>query len=105
MQATKKSTLQKLSPAGELISDGFMAAAKSHAAKAITDENQPNINKAAEISIKTSTVIIERYNVPRELRDSLLAMTAEILHLAHKEEVAKQDAGKTGSPIEPEKAA
>lgn len=91
MSVTKKSTMQQLSPTGELISDGFMAAAKSHAAKAITEGNQASVNKAAEISIKTSTVIIERYNLPRELRDSLLAMTAEILHLAHKEEVENQE--------------
>ncbi|WP_417623063.1 hypothetical protein [Parasphingorhabdus sp.] len=92
MSATKKSTLQQLSPTGELISDGFLSAAKSHAAKAIQDGVQPNINKATELLVKSTTVITERYNLPRDLRDALLSATAEVLKLAHREEVQKQEA-------------
>lgn len=92
MSVTKKSTLQQLSPTGELISDGFLSAAKSHAAKDIQDGVQPNINKATELLVKSTTVITERYNLPRDLRDALLSVTAEVLKLAHREEVQKQEA-------------
>ena len=89
MSAIKKSTMQQLSATGELISDGFLSAAKNHATKAITNGQQPNINKATELLVKSTTVITERYNLPRELRDSLIAATAEVLMIAHKEEIAK----------------
>lgn len=91
MSATKKSTMQQLSPTGELISDGFLSAAKNHATKAIKDGKQPDISKATELLVKSTTVITERYNLPRELRDSLIAATAEILMIAHKEEVQNQE--------------
>lgn len=100
MAQVKKSTLQQLSPTGELISDGFLSAAKGHAAKAIQEGSHANVNKAIELLVKSTTVITERYNLPRDLRDSMLAATAEVLKLAHQEEVAKQESAK-----EPEKAA
>jgi len=92
MSATKKSTLQQLSPTGELISDGFLSAAKGVAAKDIQDGVQPNTNKAAGLMINFSTVFIERHNLSLEERDALLSVTAEVLKLAHREEVQKQEA-------------
>jgi hypothetical protein len=91
MPAIKKSTMQQLSPTGELISDGFIASAKHHATKSINDGKQPDMDKATQILVKATTVITERYNLPRDLRDSLISVAAEVLMVAHKEEVQNQE--------------
>tara|TARA_B110000196_G_C21125402_1_gene655562 strand:+ start:1009 stop:1299 length:291 start_codon:yes stop_codon:yes gene_type:complete len=91
MSPTKKSTIQQLSATGELISDGLCSAAKSHAAKAITDGKQPNINRAVELIVTAFSVDASNRGMSREVRDTYIAGISEMLMIAHKEEVQNQE--------------
>lgn len=89
---TKKSTLTQLSPAGEVLCDGFISNSKAQASKAIQDGAAVNHDAAFANLTKSAAVLAEKNCLDRQVRDALISIGAHILVQAQKEAVAAQDA-------------
>ncbi|MAD75651.1 MAG: hypothetical protein CML20_12835 [Rheinheimera sp.] len=103
---TKKSTLTQLSPAGEVLCDGFISNAKPQAAKIIQDGSQVSHDAVFANFTKLFAVSAEKNGLDREQRDSFIAIGAYILVQAQKEAVAVQaNEAKSESSKKQDKAA